>query len=131
MRIASKALAETVVKFTTETSGKKLEQAVEVFIDFLKSHRLIRQLPEIIRLIDCAWKKRFGVSAIAIETAHPLSEHLRAQLIQLSRGAAIVESVNPELIGGSRIRLDDRLLDGTILGRMEQLRKHLMYGNEK
>jgi F-type H+-transporting ATPase subunit delta len=65
-----------------------------------------------------------------VESAHPLSAELQSQVrTQLGRrygaGLTVGFAVQPELVGGLRIRVGSDVLDGTIYGRLNTLSDNL------
>jgi len=72
------------------------------------------------------------VTATAISAA-PLApaevRDLTARLQQLTGGSIeLSQSVDPSLLGGIQVRLGDRLIDGSVRGRLERLRHRLASG---
>ena len=93
----------------------------------------IRQLPRVAgeyrRLDD---KRNNIVHAIAT-SASPLDDAelraITARLEQMSGGQVELETaVDPDLIGGLVVRIGDRLIDGSVRGRLERLRNKLAAG---
>jgi F-type H+-transporting ATPase subunit delta len=93
----------------------------------------IRQLPRVAaefrRLDD---KRNHIVHAIAT-SASPLEDAelraITARLEQMSGGQVVLETaVDPDLIGGVVVRIGDRLIDGSVRGRLERLRNKLAAG---
>ncbi|MBI5370204.1 F0F1 ATP synthase subunit delta [Candidatus Uhrbacteria bacterium] len=80
---------------------------------------LVRELPE---AIERVWKERYGAATISVQSAHPLTAALRKQIEALAPGAELRETVDTKLIGGMRLRIDDRIIDGSIAGHLDQLR---------
>jgi len=119
-------LAEAYVSITQSLNGKALEAAAAGYLKWLREHGEWHRLPEIIRAIDAVWKKKYGAATITVDTPHPLSREMRAALEEAAHGADLVERVRPELIGGARIRIDDRILDGSIAGHLSRLSKILL-----
>ena len=76
---------------------------------------------------------REGITQATITSAAPLTEAevaaLTAQLTGMTGGRVEVSlSVDPELLGGVQVRLGDRLIDGSVRGRLERLRTRLASG---
>lgn len=125
MKLTSKQLAQALVEASQGKSGDQLEETAKEFVAFLASRQELFRAREIIRQLDGVWKEKYGAANVSIETAYPLDENQRQKLIQILRGADLVEQVNPELIGGAKLRIDDRLLDGSVMGKLMALKKTL------
>jgi F-type H+-transporting ATPase subunit delta len=68
-----------------------------------------------------------AISAAPLEPAEV--RDLTARLEQLSGGRIeLSQSVDPSLLGGIQVRLGDRLIDGSVRGRLERLRHRLASG---
>ena len=79
------------------------------------------------RLLD----RSRGIEAALIQTPKPLDEEIKAALAEhLGRATGhtirITEEIKPELIGGARILMGSRMLDGTLRARLEGMRRHLL-----
>ena len=110
-----------------------LGEPVRNLIQLLLSRGRIRQLPRVAaefrRLDD---KRNNIVNAIAT-SASPLDDAeiraITARLEQMSGAEVALETaVDPDLIGGIVVRIGDRLIDGSVRGRLERLRYKLASG---
>ncbi|GAC1662967.1 MAG: F0F1 ATP synthase subunit delta [Candidatus Limnocylindrales bacterium] len=110
-----------------------LSQSVRNIIFLLVRHRRIEQLPrvvaEFVRLDD----RRRGVSHATASSAAPLTEAeiraLTARLEQMTGGHIdLTTDVDESLLGGLIVRVGDRLIDGSVRGRLERLRNQLASG---
>lgn len=73
---------------------------------------------------------------VFVTTATPLiesqREEIRAQVKRLLKTEAIlVEKVDPEVLGGIRIQVGDKLFDTTLRSRLEHIRRTLMASTDK
>jgi len=85
---------------------------------------LIAEELEVIRVAQA------GVIRVNVETATDLDdttrERLRAQLRKaLGRPVELMEKVNRALLGGARIEVEGRVVDGTVSGRIDRLIERL------
>jgi F-type H+-transporting ATPase subunit delta len=69
-----------------------------------------------------------GRLSITVSTARPLDQAaqqaLHARLEQLlKRPVGVTHHVDPSLLGGARLQLGSRLIDGTIRGQLDRLRR--------
>jgi F-type H+-transporting ATPase subunit delta len=111
----------------------KLGQPVRNLIFLLVRRRRIEQLPrvvaEFIRLDD----RRQGITHATATSAAPLTDSetkaLTARLEQMTGGRVdLATDIDPDLLGGLVVRVGDRLIDGSVRGRLERLRNQLASG---
>jgi F-type H+-transporting ATPase subunit delta len=72
-----------------------------------------------------------GVVRAEAQTVVPLTEEQRARLVgALSRitgkQVELEERIAPEILAGLRLRVGDRLIDGSAVGRLQRMREELM-----
>ena len=85
---------------------------------------------EIVAQFDVLEREARGAQPLQITTARPLSKAQLDEIVQ--RLAAkfattfdVTQSVDPNLIGGVRIMMGDRLVDGTVAGRLDDIARLL------
>lgn len=105
--------------------GEMVDAIAREFVEFLKAHGHLHRVRDIIRAIDQVWQEHFGAATISVASAAPLSDRARQALEKAAKGAAVTETVDPTLLGGARIRIDDRLLDGSVAAQLDRLRRSL------
>lgn len=110
-----------------------LSQPVRNIVLLLVRRGRIEQLPrvvaEFIRLDD----RRQGITHATATSAAPLTDietrALTARLEQMTGGrVALTTDVDESLLGGLVVRVGDRLIDGSVRGRLERLRNQLASG---
>lgn len=115
MKVSNKQLTNALTSTCDNLSGKSLEDAARGFVELLAKRGELGRVRDVIR--------RLTVTVVA-ETSHPLKPAMR-KAIQDAAGGPLTEVVNKDLIGGVRLRIDDRVLDGTIAGKLERLNRTL------
>jgi F-type H+-transporting ATPase subunit delta len=93
----------------------------------------IRQLPRVAAEFRRLDDMRNNVVHAIATSASPLDDAelraITARLEQMSGGEVALETaVDPDLIGGVVVRIGDRLIDGSVRGRLERLRNQLVSG---
>lgn len=93
----------------------------------------IRQLPRVAAEFRRLDDKRNNLVHATATSASPLDDAelgaITARLEQLSGAQVALETeVDPDLIGGVVVRIGDRLIDGSVRGRLERLRNQLASG---
>lgn len=110
-----------------------LSQSVRNIIGLLVRRHRIEQLPrvvaEFVRLDD----RRQGITHATATSAAPLTDlevkALTARLEQMTGGRIdLTTDVDADLLGGLIVRVGDRLIDGSVRGRLERLRNQLASG---
>jgi F-type H+-transporting ATPase subunit delta len=89
-----------------------------------------RIFDEIVTQYDLLEQRHRGGSPLRIESARELDPgELRELVDKLSRRYNMVfdvtQTVDPQLIGGVRITLGDKLIDGSVAGRLDELARML------
>ena len=94
----------------------------------------IRQLPRVAAEFRRLDDKRNNIVNATATSASPLDDAeiqaITARLEQMFGGqrVALETAVDPDLIGGVVVRIGDRLIDGSVRGRLERLRYKLASG---
>ncbi len=125
MKVTNKQLASLFVAQAESLDPKDLAQASDALVSWLAVRGELKRFQDVLRAIDLVWKEKHGFATLTIETAHPLSKSARATLEKHAAGAEIRERVDESLIGGARIRIDERIIDGSLSGALKQLTKQL------
>jgi F-type H+-transporting ATPase subunit delta len=110
-----------------------LSGPVRNLILLLIRRRRIEQLPRVAAEFARLDDKRNGLTHATATSAAPLgADEIRAitaRLEELTDGKIALETaVDPSLLGGVVVRVGDRLLDGSVRGRLERLRNQLASG---
>jgi len=124
MSYTSKQLASALID-SVKSSQSNLTQITDSFITLLDERDELHRVSEVIEAIESVWKQTYGAATITVETAHLLTDKVKQKLEQLSEGVELNIHLNASLIGGARIRIDDRIIDGSIAGHLQQLKNIL------
>jgi F-type H+-transporting ATPase subunit delta len=118
---------------TQAFSGKVGDIVLHTLLLLVRKRResLLDQLIAEYRKIELAGR---GAEPLIVTTAHPLPDaEVRTLVERLERvyGKTFETSVkhDPKLIGGIRIAMGDRVIDGSISGRLEELTRTLFATN--
>jgi F-type H+-transporting ATPase subunit delta len=132
--LANPAVAlETRLEMAQSIFGKVVSKPVLNLIGLMLRRGRIDQLPRVaaeFRRLDNA---RQGITLATATSAAPLSPEdvraLTARMEQFTGGRVELDlQVDPSLLGGLVVRVGDRLIDGSVRGRLERLRNQLVSG---
>lgn len=124
---------ESRLELAAGTFGKVVGSPVLNLIGLMIRRGRIEELPRIaaeFRRLDNA---RQGITIATATSAAPLDpDEIRAltrRLEQFTGGRVELDvKVDPSLLGGIVVRVGDRLIDGSVRGRLERLRNQLVSG---
>jgi len=110
-----------------------LGQSVRNIIFLLVRRHRIEQLPRVVAEFIRLDERRQGIVHANATSAAPLTDlevkALTARLEQMTGGRIALETdVDAALLGGLIVRVGDRLIDGSVRGRLERLRNQLASG---
>ena len=110
-----------------------LSQSVRNIVLLLVRRRRIEQLPRVVAEFVRLDERRQGITHATATSAAPLTDlevkALTARLEQMTGGRiALSTDVDDALLGGLVVRVGDRLIDGSVRGRLERLRHQLASG---
>jgi F-type H+-transporting ATPase subunit delta len=110
-----------------------LGQSVRNIIFLLVRRHRIEQLPRVVAEFIRLDERRQGIVHANATSAAPLTDlevkALTARLEQMTGGRIALETdVDASLLGGLIVRVGDRLIDGSVRGRLERLRNQLAAG---
>ncbi len=123
MKRNEKQLARTFVTSLEGATKPQVENVAAELVAMLASRNEVHRVKGMIEAIETVWAQLYGASTVKIQTAYPLTAALRKKLEALAPGAQLKEQVRPEIIGGARLRIDETIIDGSIEGHLESLRR--------
>jgi F-type H+-transporting ATPase subunit delta len=124
---------DTPVKLQiTETIAKKLglsDLAMKVLEVLIRNHR-INDIDGILDALAAYVNKQLDISVTEVRTAHKLSEPEIAQLRttlekQAGRRVEMRLTVDPTLLGGFVARIESRIFDASVVGKIDKFRQSL------
>ncbi|MBE3589757.1 MAG: ATP synthase F1 subunit delta [Firmicutes bacterium] len=98
-------------------------------LELLVERRRIAELPEVISRFHALAEARADQVEAVVETARELDEASRERLeaavrrLAGDRAVRLVVKPNPELVGGVRVRIADRVFDASVAGKLARLRR--------
>ncbi|MFA5953978.1 MAG: F0F1 ATP synthase subunit delta [Patescibacteria group bacterium] len=109
----AKALLDAYEQATSENSAGKM---LDHFVSFIKQHRLAPLVPAILSAVLREVELRQYRKSSVIQVAHATPE----STFKMFENSVITENKN--LIGGFTVKQEDRAIDASVSGALEQLR---------
>lgn len=125
-KLTPRQYATILYSLTEGKKGGHLETAITVFADFLKKRHVFSLFPYIQEAFRAYTKEKSGILPGTFTTARPLSARESHEIqSRMGKHAELTAEVDPRLIGGIRLRIGDRIVDGSIQSAITQLTHHL------
>ena len=132
--LANPAIAlESRAELVDTVVGDSISRPVRNLIQLQLRRGRIDQLPRVAAEFHRLDNRRQGITEASATSAADLSpDEVRAlttRLEQLTGGRVELDvAVDPSLLGGLVVRVGDRMIDGSVRGRLERLRNQLVSG---
>jgi len=116
----ARAFAEVAAK---PLSAAEEKRAIENFIQLIKKSGDWGSIDKIIATTEKLTRQKIGVRKFVFETARPLGKMLERLHKELTKPTDVIEEkVNPSLVAGVKITVDDeREWDGSLAQKLEKL----------
>jgi F-type H+-transporting ATPase subunit delta len=108
----------------------KVGDLVLDFIRLVTGNNREEYLAAICRHYNKLYKEEMGIMMASIETAAPLTEETRQEMLAIitrvfKAEIELKEDVNKDLIGGFVLRVEDKQLDSSVKGKLRRIKKEL------
>jgi F-type H+/Na+-transporting ATPase subunit alpha len=123
MKKNMRALARAIIAEAADKTTEQVHDLMAQIVQFLAANDLLGSWRELERWLDITWKEKYGVSKVSITAAHPLNAKTAALVKDLSHGADVTTTVDDRLLAGAIMRIDDRRIDGSMLGSLSRLKQ--------
>ena len=114
-----------------------MSRSMERFVRLVFAHRRERYFEFMLHSLVRIFKERHAIVDVELTTVAPLDEPTQQRIAELakqltgSREAELNCRVDENLIGGFRLRMDDRLVDASIRTQLETVRRELVGNNKR
>lgn len=118
--------ARALLTALREVPEKERASAAHAFIEELQRQHKIVEPTAFMRALEQVWSNVFGPKTASLTTAHRISPELKEKIAKALPSAEVKSVIDPRLMGGATLRLDDRIIDSSVLGTLERMKKALL-----
>lgn len=123
---SAKQYAVALHELTDGASGKKLDAILKKFVEILARDRKIKKVDNIMKEFEKYAQKKAGITALTVYSARELSKASLDKICHAFGGkTAISTEVTPKILGGVKIRTEDKILDGSLLKQLQILKQKI------
>ena len=111
--------------------GGKVTELTLSFLELIIHNKREVFIQDISRRFLDDYKRHKGITTVALTTVVPLDEQLKNSIIKLIKTRytttiELEEEQNAKLIGGFIIRIDDKMMDASVLKALNQMRRRMI-----
>jgi len=136
-KVSNQQLAQALYQVTHGLKGKELESAVVEFAKLLVRAHKIKRANNIIAEFEKYYKKQEGISQIEVISARKLEtktlENIKKAFSAQGGPASgwggkveATESIDESLLGGVKVKTEDKILDGSLKTQLNQLKQSII-----
>lgn len=126
-KISNKQFAKALYEITKDLKGEKLHATLQRFVLFLARNHKLKKTGKIIAEFVKYAKKQAGILEMNASSARKLAKHT-LDLINKAFGGKteMIEVVDLSLIGGVRIKTEDKIFDGSVKKQLQKLKQSMI-----
>ncbi|MCL4405495.1 MAG: F0F1 ATP synthase subunit delta [Patescibacteria group bacterium] len=123
MKYPAHIYATALAKAIAAAPSEKAEQIAKNFISLVQRNGDASSLRKILEETSRYVRRDSGIRKVTIESARELSAQNKKEIAKFVKpGDIVVENINPELVAGVRVIIDDELqLDETLKGKLDKI----------
>lgn len=111
--------------------AKTFDDHMQTFLRLVLDHDRFNLIHDIARMYERLLKERTGQRSVDIYAARPLVPDVKEKIRKavetyVGRAVELYEKIDPNLLGGFVITIDDLRFDGSVRGALERLKSELV-----
>ena len=119
------------IRLFTDLFSTHIDPLLINFLNLLAKNKREQYLPWMCLNFMQLYKEKQGIKEAVIITSQKLEEKYREDILRLLKkkfklNIELAEQVNPELIGGFKLRIDDQQIDASISSKLRKIRNELI-----
>ncbi|OGH93624.1 MAG: ATP synthase F1 subunit delta [Candidatus Magasanikbacteria bacterium RIFOXYD2_FULL_41_14] len=123
---SNKQYASALYEVAEHTKGKHLDAILKKFVEILVRDRRLKKFENVIVEYEKLAQKQAGITALSVYSARSIGKATLERINTAFGGkTAITENIEQELLGGIKIKTDDKILDASLKKQLEILKQKL------
>ena len=125
-KTSNKQYAEALYEVTQDLKGSDLSSVIKTFVEILVRDHKLKQGDNIIAEFERTVKKASGVVELEITSARELDKKTVEEIKQtFGKNVEAVAHIDESIIGGIKVKLEDKILDGSVKTQLKSLKQQL------
>ena len=132
MRISAKQFAQTLYDLTDGKSKPEIEHSVADFARHMEKERKIKLAGKVIEQFGKIYNEKNGIVEAEVVTREKMDERLEKKVKDYvgnkygAKKVVVKNIVDENIKGGMIVRVGDEVMDGSVAGRLGELKKILV-----
>ncbi|NBS67864.1 hypothetical protein EBT31_02980 [bacterium] len=118
--------ARALLQALMQIPEKEQADAVKVFLKELERTGRLTDRAAFKRAVEKVGDEMFGPKTICLTTAHRIPDALKEKLAHTFPHAELKTVIDPRLIGGAVLSVNDRIIDSSVTGTLERMKRALL-----
>lgn len=129
--ISNNDIASAIYSVSKNKIDNELSLSLKNVVKFLARKHLLLKAKEILFKLEKIINQENGIIVVKASSTKKLSEETKKEIRQFfkkrhnAKEVILQENLDEKLLGGTRIEVDDEVIDLSFKNRMEQLQKYL------
>lgn len=130
--ITNNNIAQAIYLSTKDKSAGGMSNVYKNIVNFLAKKNLISKSSDILKKLKKIINDENGIFEAKVFTARKLNDTSKKELKHILQNhyktteVDLVEILDPKLLGGLRIEINDEVIDNTIKNKINKLKNHLI-----
>ncbi len=118
--------AKALYEVTKDLPEAKVPEVIKQFFLVLQKNNKLNKINYIIDEFIKYSKKQMGIKTVNVETVHPADQELLGKIKKVfGQDAEISQTINKNLLGGIKIKVDDTIYDSSLKTQFSKLKESL------
>lgn len=118
--------AKALYEVTEHAPQSALPEIVKQFLLVLQKNNRLKKINYILDEFIAYSKKQSGITTVELETAQSISDQIIQQIKKKFGNTVEIEhAINPKLLGGIKIKIEDSVYDASVQTQLNKLKKTL------
>lgn len=119
--------AKALYQIVKDLPKEKMPEVAKEFLSVLKKNSKLKKIEYILTEFEAYAKKQSGIKTIELETVHPVENKTLEKIKQIfGKESEISQTINKEMLGGIKIKVDDTVYDASLKTQLQRLKQSLI-----
>lgn len=119
--------AKALYQIVKDLPKEKMPEVAKEFLSVLQKNSKLKKIEYILTEFEAYAKKQSGIKTIELETVHPVENKTLEKIKQIfGKESEISQTINKEMLGGIKIKVDDTVYDASLKTQLQRLKQSLI-----